>query len=282
MWLFTRKWLVIVVAISGAVDAEDLALPDLAPWYSKQLEIKPTAAYFFRSSKMISSGAKCFRRSLDGHFCKVSTSVPVFRWCGEIDLLACDTSMRAFGIDTFALSVRYNLLDDTPLEAPVSIVVGSTLRFASKAALNDLNSFHHGRLESLLHIACGKEWSHEEFWTFRASTLGLIGISDVGSPWCLACATLDKNWYDSSQISASLSYMHGFGGERLAEGNKFMKGFHGYGPVKHRSVDASIRYMHTSVEGLSFSAQYTYTLYSYNMPKNVNYFGVAVIYPFGL
>jgi hypothetical protein len=264
--------------LAGSLAAQDLALPELAPWYTQEFEIRPTAAYFFRSSRNISADNHSFHRNLNGHFFKLSALTPVFQWCGEVDMLLADTSMRAFGIDCFSLSMRYGFADDVSDSSSVSIVGGGTLRFASKAALNDLNSFHHGRFEALGHIACGKEWSQEQYWTYRIWGMALLGLSDVGSPWSLAQVGLERNWCDVYQLKAFLGYLCGFGGQSLHKHGSF----HGYGPINHRSLDAAIRYNRAFECGLNVCLEYRRTIYSYNYPKDINTIGIAAIYPFGL
>lgn len=252
---------------------------ELSPWYSRDFEIKPTATYTYRNSSSIASKSHAFYKPLYGHFYKFAVQVPIFNWSGGCGLLFANGRDRAFGIDNSFLSGCYRFMDDTAGFDPISLVVGGTLVFASKAALQDRSSFHHGRLEALFHVSAGKEWSDEQFWLHRLWASALLGLSDVGSPWWQVQLAWEQNREGIDRFSLYLSGLYGCGGATL---KPHASHFHGYGPIAHRSVDVGARYTCYFDAGAEASFEYRHAIYAFNFPRNTNCYSCRFSYPFGL
>lgn len=250
---------------------------DLAPWFTRQFEIRSSATYSFRSCTSIASKNASFREKLQGSFFDFKASIPIIDWSLGTKLLFANTTKRKFGIDHFRSDVRYQIMDDTAGFNAFSLVVGSSIAFASKAALNDPISFHHGRLENEYSLSIGKELESGQFWSSRLWGAFILGIADVGSPWAKSVLAFEKNDSDSKKIGIYLLGLTGFGKNRFSK-----KHFHGYGPINHKSLDLSVRYTHALESNGELYFEYTRRLYAYNFPKNFNSFSFSFIYPFGI
>jgi len=260
---------------------------ELAPWFAKPFEVVPSATYRFCSSSSIAGQNGAFYKPLHGNFYGLDALLPICKWCensdcnwcAQAELLMADTTYRAFGIDNLSATLRYQLLDDNALVDSVALVPGATLSVASKAALQDFSSFHHGRLELLLHLAVGRQWSdYAPFWSSRCWGAGGLGISDVGSPWLQGVFCLEKNFLDIHRWSLYMTGLLGCGGQSLHAHRKF----HGYGPIHHKSLDLTLCYTQFLDASAFFRLQYAFRLYAYNFPRNLHSFSLAFSYPFGL
>lgn len=251
---------------------------ELAPWYPRQLEIKPTADYLYRASNSVARKSHSLADHLQGHFYNFSALIPIFQLSGQMGLVFAHSSERAFGIDNFSLTARYALMDDSSLADAISLVAGATFVFASKAALNDPNSFHHGRFETLWHVSFGKEWPCQQFWRYRTWGNLLLGVSDVGAPWWQSLWALEYNRPEIDSWSFLVSGMSGCGGKTLQLGTSF----HGYGRIAHRSLDLAVRYSYYFISGAQIKFEYWQNVYAYNFPRYTKAYCLSFSYPFGL
>ena len=274
--------LLLFLAALGPMQAYSLELPywylELAPWYPRPLEIKPNADYLYRTSKSIASKDRSLYRPLRAHFYNLSALIPVFNLSAQMNFVFAHSSQRAFGLDNFSLTGRYQLMDDSSLTNQLSAVAGATFTFASKAALNDRNSFHHGRFETLWHLSVGKEWPCDQFWRYRSWGNVLLGISDGGSPWWQTLLAFEYNRPEVDSWSFFVSASLGLGGKTL----KSRHSFHGYGPIAHRAVHVAVRYSYYFVSGLQLKCEYWQNVYAYNFPRHTNAYCISFSYPFGL
>lgn len=266
---FLKFLLLCLPSILGAVD--------LAPWYPRMFEIQPALEWTNQHSSCVASSRGNFKNGIHANFTSVSAAAAAFSWAGELDLVMADTSSRNFGFDSVYISGRYKIADDVSAVDPVSAVATLSVCSASKQALRDLTSFHHGKLEFIGHISVGKEFSSREFWISRFwGALG-VGCADVGSPWLHARLCTEKNVQDQHGLMAFLDFLLGFGGKGISHHH-----FHGYGPIAHRSIDLGVAYRYAFEWGLESSLCYSYRVWAENFPKNTNTFCLVLGYPFGL
>lgn len=251
---------------------------DLSPWYTKAFEIHPEVTATMDHSGGISGCKSSRHKNVHAGFLLASAKASAFDWSGEMEVLLAGGSFRSFGLDSAALTARYQLTDDVSGQSPFSSVASLSVCSATRNAVNDLCSFHHGKLEAAFHLSIGKEFSCGQFWLLRSwGALGL-GVADVGSPWAHLRLCTETNNPDQSRWNLFLDGLYGFGTKDLASRHSF----HGYGPIAHRSLDLGASYSYTFENNLETTISYSYRLYARNFPKNTNRLSLTLSYPFGL
>lgn len=254
-----------------------LKATDLAPWYDPTLELHWKNSYVLQSFDAVNtphtprgyrSNASFFTTSLAGNY---------ELYAGEIEAVTAASRHRTYGWDNFRMTLRYQLFNDDIGDA-FSLTAGAMLSKAYKQAVHDISSFHHGRFETELHAAIGKQCFSERFWTSRIWSVLVLGMADQGSPWLRANFQWEKNCWDWHQVSVFAHTLWGFGKKGLR-----IHDFKGYGPVRHQSIDLGLRYSYfLECSGATLSAQYSYRVYALNFPRSTNRFFVSLHYPIGL
>lgn len=202
-----------------------------------------------------------------------------FTFMGDVQLetTLANTHHRSFGFDSARLTFRYQFMDDIT-DDPFSVMVGATAIQAVRLALNDCGSFHHGLIEGEAHVTIGKESSYKQLWLHHWwLTLG-VGGADVGYPWVRANAVWEKNFCNEHHLRVFVNTLWGMGHHNLHRNHHF----HGYGNIRHQSVDVGIRYGYWFPFDGELSAEYARRVYAKNFPANGNIFQLAYLYPFGL
>lgn len=249
---------------------------EFQPWFDQPLLVHSRLAYTFQTYKSVSVARGSIREASDDSFLHTSLSANFDRYALEVEALTAQSSHRNFGWDSIKTTGRYQLMDDV-IADPVSLTAGLSIGKAWKQAVHDLSSFHHGRFETELHLACGKETSFGGLWTSRLWSVGAIGVADSGSPWLRFNSSLERNYCDLFRIRFSVDTLWGLGSRGLQLGRHF----HGYGPIKHQSVDLGTRLSYFFVDvGGTLSVDYTYRAYAKNFPKNTSRITVKFYYPF--
>lgn len=250
---------------------------NLAPWYPRVFEFQSQEAVRLQFSRSVASSRGDFHRSLSATFVEGSLGVPYYQWYGEVGLGLAGSSDRKFGVDQGTICLRYQLLDDVSDVYPVSAVLSTSLSTVTKAALNDLSSFHHGKFEGTIQLAVGKELSYNQFWSSRFWGVFGVGIADVGSPWLHLKLCAEKNFCDQHRWSIYVEGLFGMGGNALS-----CRHFNGYGPIAHGSVDLWVMYRRDFDCGFYATIGGNYRVYAYNFPKNAVSGLISVLYPFAL
>lgn len=249
----------------------------LAPWYPRMFEIQPEIEWSSQHSNGAACGHKNRAKSLNANFFQASAAAAVFDYAAEIDLRLAESTYRNFGYDSLTISGRYLLADDVSGASPFSAIATLSVSSAARTAVRDLTSFHHGKLEGILHLSVGKESACGQFWTSRYwGTVGL-GMADVGSPWLHARLCAEINHMDRHSGLIFVDGLVGFGQKDLS-----LHHFKGYGPIAHRSLDVGLNYKYAFEMGLNVDIGYSYRLVARNFPKHTNNFYLALGYPFGL
>lgn len=251
---------------------------ELSPWYPPIFQVQPSITFLTQHSTSIASSHGDFHRCLDANFLHGSLSGAYYDWYGELEVLLAQDTHRNFGFDSATGTIRYLLSDDVPGESFFSSVVGISIRSATRPALEDLSSFHHGKFEGMLHLSLGKEFSSDQNWNTRFSGILGLGVSDVGSPWIYGRLGAEKYYCLNQQMGIFLDGLYGFGGNALSR----KENFHGYGPIKHRSIDLCAEYSYLFEYGAKATLGASYRLYAYNFPKQAYSISVSFLYPFGL
>lgn len=251
---------------------------ELAPWYPEMFEIHPFVRGLTQHSSCVDSPKGDFDRHLHANYLEGGVYAAAFDWAGELNVLFGESSYRSFGFDRCMVTGRYQIWDDVALVDPVSIIASFSLSSASRIAVDDIASFHHGKCEAMAHISIGKEFPCAQFWLSRFWSAVGIGIADVGSPWWHLHFCAEKNVLDTQRWRIFMDSLVGCGGQSLF----CTESFHGYGPIAHRSIDLGIDYRYSFECGVDASLIYSYRIYSQNFPKDTSSLSVFFVYPFGL
>jgi len=250
---------------------------ELAPWYPRVFEVQPELGVRSQFSRKIASDHRNCHHSLHATFVNGSIAIPYYQWYGQVELEFADSSHRTFGVDHATMALCYQVLDDVSGVFPVSLVLSGSLSTATRAALNDLSSFHHGKFEGIVHIAVGKEFSSDQFWCSRFWGAVGLGVADVGSPWFHTKLCAEKNFCNQQRWSVFADGLFGIGDRTLS-----YQHFHGYGPIAHRSVDLWMTYRREFDCGLRATIGGSYRVYAHNFPKQAISGLISFLYPFGL
>lgn len=265
----------ITLLLSIFLPIEGVAM-DLAPWYPRLFEFQPSIEVFSQHSRSIASDHGTFLKPLHANFVNCSVAFPYYNWCGELELLSAVSKPRHF--DNTSVTARYQLSNDVSGESFLSSVAALSVTSATRNALHDLSSFHHGRFEAIVHLSLGKEMDDNQFWSSRFwGTLG-VGAADVGSPWIHFKLCAEKNYSDRSILSIFLESLYGFGGNALSKHKKF----HGYGPIRHRSIDFCAFYSYILDGGQKLSLGCRYRVYARNFPDHAASISLTFLSPFAL
>lgn len=251
----------------------------LLPWYGEVYEIESRTTFGYQTYRDIDSGSRLVRHPSDDYFLHGSLSSSFGYeqvWAAEIEATVADTRHHHFNLDNIRLTGRYLLADDV-LGDPLSIVVGITGTQAIAISVNDISSFHHGKLEGEFHLSLGRETVFEEDCLSRWWLLAAIGTADVGWPWLRGMATLEWRLGKQSEFSLFAHWLQGFGSHRLKTHE-----FHGYGNIRHHSLDIGFRYIYEIDCFGSFYIEYINRPYACNFPAHVNIIKLNLFYPFGL
>lgn len=255
-----------------------LAAVNLEPWYPPLFEIQPFVSGLSQHSSSVESPHGNFEHGLHANFLNCGASISYFEWAGELDLSLAETSKRTFSFDHLSFTARYQIADDVALVDPLSVVASLTVNTASRTALTDIATFHHGRCEAIAHLSLGKEIPSGQFWFSRLwGALGM-GMADKGSPWWHFHLCAEKNVFDRQRWMIFMDSLIGCGVNSLAR----HKSFHGYGSIAHRSVDLGVNYRYSFECGLQAFFGYSYRIYAQNFPQHTNSFLISILYPLGV
>lgn len=250
---------------------------ELAPWYSRYLELQPQAEYRFQAYNTLNTKHGHKHRIARDNYLTLSLSGAYDVYSVELETTFASTRHVSACLADARLTGRYQWLDDV-LGDPVSLVTGVTAIQTLKIARHDLSNFYHGGIEGEFHLAVGRETSCQQFWISRLWGLFAIGVADLGSPWIRADVAWDHNGWDDHEFSLFARSLWGLGGENL----NLEKRFKGYGPIAHQSIDLGIRYSFLLENGGFVGIGYSYRVYANNCPRCVNQCYASLLYPFGL
>ena len=255
-----------------------LAATEFSPWLGKDFEIETRAQCLYQSYHRVEGAEGPFKRHSNDYFYNFSAAFSALDYSAEIETTIANTHHQHPACDNVRLTGRYRLLNDIVDEDVFTITPGITLIQAFNHSLDDISSFHHGKLAGELHLAIGKEIPCDAFWRSRTWAVVGIGCADHGSPWMRGDLYYERNWWDRQQLRWFLHTLWGFGHEDL----ETLKHFGGYGSIRHQSIDFGVRYSYLFDSGLTFSLQYARRLYARNFPEQVNLLTANIFYPFGL
>lgn len=251
---------------------------ELMPWTERDLELYPRFDYLVQHYDKIHSTSGSKRRTAYDHFFTLGLSGSYSAWSAEVETTLANTRHRSLGFDNLKLTGRYQWYNDILGDDTISITPGITLSKASKVALKDLSSFHHGRNSAEAHLSIGKEMPCLDTWSSRGWGVLGIGVGDHGSPWLRSHLAWEKHFVPSMRWRVFCHALYGLGGNSLS----FENGFSGYGSISHRSVDVGTSLQKATDCWGTFHLEYSRRVYACNFPQSADLVKISYIYPFGL
>lgn len=251
---------------------------EFSPWLSRDFEIETRGTILYQNYNHINTGHGRVHRHANDQFYTLSADISGLNWSAEIETTLANTHSQRPALDNLRITGRYRLFNDIE-DDWLTITPGFTLTKAFKHSVRDVSSFHHGEIEAELTLALGREFSCGAFWQSRWWTVLGVGEGDHGYPWLRGDLNWDYNWWDLQQLRLFAHTLWGLGHKNISN-HPFH--FHGYGPIRHQSVDLGIRYSYLFEFGGTFSLEYARRVYAHNFPAQANLILAQFLYPFGL
>jgi hypothetical protein len=249
---------------------------ELMPWYNRDLELYPRLDALYQSYPEVQSARGHAHRGSDDLFLRVGISGSYSPWYLSLEAVGVKTRKRSFSLDSGKITGKYQWMSDI-VGDPVTMTTGVTLISATSSGLKTIGSFHHGQTEGEAHIAIGKENTCLQTWSSRYWAFLGFGLGNYGSPWTRGQIAWEKNIDDTLFASVFLNALCGLGDRSLRT-----RHFHGYGSVRHRSVDVGFKASKHTWESGNFALEYAYRVYARNFPNRAHLIQLTYIYPFGL
>lgn len=248
------------------------------PWLGNFYEFELRSSLKYQGYAWLASGLHHTKYTSNDVFLNLnlSNAIPDPSMSGEFEVIEARTRRQRGEIDQLKLTGRYLWQDDIAGD-PYSLITGLSYIQAFKNSLRDVSSFHHGLYSAEFFVSIGQESADECLWGSRWWGIFAIGIAEQGSPWLRFRLNYDKRWYEKHDLSLFLHSLWGLGGKHLHLGD-----FHGYGPIKHQSIDLGLRYTYVLEYYGNASLEYSYRIYASNFPAYVHRVFAQVLYTFGL
>lgn len=246
------------------------------PWVGNTLEFEWRTSLLYENYSSLSSGEHLIKHSANNLFLDASLSNAFQDFGVELEVIAASTRRQSGNIDHFKATGRYLWQDDIAGD-PFTLTTGLSLSQAFRPALEDVSSFHHGRGEAELFFSVGQEMPDEIIWDSRWWVMTALGAADRGSAWVRVQFVYEKRFQCQHEIKVFLNTLCGLGNKRLR-----LHDFHGYGSIRHRSVDLGLRYTYLIDYFGSASLEYAYRVYGLNFPVNTHQVLAQLLYTFGL
>lgn len=251
---------------------------DYQPWFGNFYEFELRSDFNFQGYAWVASGENLKKYSSNDLFLNLSlsNSIPDPSVGLELEITDAKTRKQYGEIDQLKLTSRYLFQDDIAGD-PLGIMVGLSYIQAFKNSLRDVSSFHHGLYNTELFISLGKENPDECLWGTRWWGVFAVGVAEQGSPWLRIRLDYDKRWFEKHEFGLFADGLCGLGGKKLQ-----LKGFSGYGPIKHQSIDVGFHYTYLLEYYGNVSLEYSYRIYAENFPSYAHRVIAQVFYTFGL
>ena len=192
---------------------------------------------------------------------------------GEVNFLG--TRKKNFNLETFALQVRKQFLDDVEGDF-VSLCWGFSYRYVPRVRLTDVATPYHNVSNFELFASLGKEFSRDFEWFLRTFLWAAAGQANTGYPWGRYNFSVKGKAYANYIIGVGSEGYFGAGGEKTINVNQF----HSYAKIKHRSVDVYAQFGYYSSIWGAITFKYACRPYARSFPSDNNAFLLTYDYPF--
>ena len=266
-YLFLFLCLLLTASLSGLEKAP-------SPWLGNVYEFEPTLAYEHVFDQKIEQKKHHFSTDFVRAAMQFS---PDPDWSTEVELQGTRTFQHHFGFDAARVGARYLWLNDVIGDC-ISLTTGVSIAAINHSHLHDVSLLHHGRYETELHAAAGKEFGFGFFQNgyFHGWLFASVGVADHSSCWTREEAHLEAILKETHFFDLFLAHEKGQGSKKLHS----VHDFHGYGHIDYTLHDLGLRYSY-QVRGYgSAYAKIAKRLQASNCPKHGLSYEVGVTVPF--
>ncbi len=251
---------------------------EIEPWFCDTWEFTFTPSYTYGRFHTVQNGHPQLNKPFNENLLTFDLEVsPSPNWDLDADVEFADTTVQSMGLRSGALQARYLWLDDVMGDA-VSLTTGISARGVSSRSLKDISSPYHFHTNFEVNTSIGREWAQEFDWHVRLYGFGALGMANSGYPWVRGSVMFEGNVHDSHRFGIFAESYVGFGNQEQVHTNRF----NGYADIRHRNIDAGLKYTYAFEIWGQLSFAYTRRLYARSFPENVNFFTISYMLPFSL
>jgi hypothetical protein len=254
----------------------DVNATQYEPWLGNEYEFELRASVIQEHYNYLAIDSKLKRYCANNGFLHAGVANSFANWRYEAELLQAITRKQHGDLDSIKLTGSTLWTDDV-FGDRVSFLTGLSYTQAFSSSVNDLNSFHHGYYEGEFFASLGKETPKHSYWISRWWGVAGVGVAEKGSPWIRFQVALEKSWEEMHRLRAFMHILHGLGGKKL-----HVCEFHGYGSIRHSSVDVGIRYEREIPFYGSMNVEYSYRVFANNFPAYAHRVVVELWSTFGV
>lgn len=251
---------------------------EIEPWFCNTWEFTFTPAYTYGRFHSVQNGHPHLKKPFNENLLTLDLEVsPSPNWDLDGDVEFAATTAQSMALRSGAFQARYLWLDDV-MGDPVSLTTGLSARGVSSRSLKDISCPYHFHTNFEASTSIGKEWDHGFDWCVRLYGYGALGIANRGSPWARAFGMLEGNVQSTHRFGVFAEGYFGFGSRDRVHINRF----NGYADIRHRNIDAGVKYTYVFEIWGQLSFAYAHRFYAKSFPENVNFFTISYMLPFSL
>ncbi len=248
------------------------------PWFCNVWEFTFTPAYTYSRYPRVQNGYPSFQNPSNDHLLSFDLAVsPSPSWELDLEVEFADTPRQSMGLRSSALQARYLWLNDL-LGDPISLTIGGVIRGVSRHSLKDVSCPYQSDINFEANSAIGREWDHGAAWRVRTFGGASLGVANHGMPWMSLFAVIEGQGHERHRLGLFFEGAAGFGHKT----DVFIDHFHGYASIRHRNLDAGLKYTYAFEIWGHLSLAYTRRLYARSFPEQVNFFTISYMLPFSL
>jgi hypothetical protein len=186
------------------------------------------------------------------------------------------TKATTFTLESLGALIRSQIMDDIQGD-PFSCTIGTSIRYVPDHALFDPYVPYQGLFNFEANIAFGKEFDEAFDWTKRMTLFLATGLATQGSAYLRFNSSFELHRVNHL-FGAVLKTCFGFGGERTVD----LQDFHGYGRIRHQSIDLGLNYSYLFDIYGTLSIEALYRVYAFAFPKNFTSIEIRYNFPFSI
>jgi len=269
-------WAIVIPQVGFATQFE--------PWLGNFGELEWRNSIHFQTYHHLLRGSHPRPYASDDLFLESSLSGTIYNFMLELEAVGANTR-RQSGIDQLKVTGKY-VWDNDIAGDSLSLMTGLSFIQSFVPSLQDPSSFHHGRSETEIFVSIGKEFAYDYYddlfydanWSSRIWGMLAIGTAaDRGSAWHRLMVAYERRFKENHEIKVFVNGLYGLGHQKFN-----LDHFHGYGSIRHGSIDLGFRYSYLIDFFGTASVEYSNRVYSRNFPAHVSQITLQVLYPFGL
>lgn len=260
------------IALLGLIHT--LSATEYTPWYGRSLQLEGRLTQSFQQYNALNIQSQSIKKKGLNSFSDFSLMVPFDVYCAEFELIAVDTWQRNYCVDCIKLTGRYMWLDQD-IGDLINLTMGLTATQTFGKAINDIATYHPGKIAADFHVAVGKSWDLCSGWEMRGWGFVGIGNADNGPAWTFGKAALDFRSDYGNIFRAFADWHYAFGGDNFCHLRDIPQ-------AKRHFLDLGIRYTRRFDNFFELSLEYSYRTWVKNGFANANIFVFQIMYPFGI